>query len=207
MKKSKVKKSLSERTQQNKNDLRVRKTRKALQDAILELAKEYDFDEITINQICDRAHIRRVTFYRHYKGKSDFVANVVQDLVDACTEFNSVHIHESPKIYYDYVINDVLNFMLENERLIRGIFYSKYAKVATEQIYTKFIDIVRREVLRNKMCTEEKLEEKKFVIYFVCGGIMHLVYGWLDGTITIPKEEYAKEINYLMLSIWKLELT
>ena len=36
---------------------------------------------------------------------------------------------------------------------------------------------------------------------------MHLVYGWLDGTITIPKEEYAKEINYLMLSIWKLELT
>ena len=61
MKKSKVKKSLSERTQQNKNDLRVRKTRKALQDAILELAKEYNFDEITINQICDRAHIRRVT--------------------------------------------------------------------------------------------------------------------------------------------------
>ena len=39
MKKSKVKKSLSERTQQNKNDLRVRKTRNALQDAILELAK------------------------------------------------------------------------------------------------------------------------------------------------------------------------
>ena len=52
-----------------KEDLRVRKTKKAIAEAFMALLEEKNYDEITVNELCDRAGVRRTTFYKHYKDK------------------------------------------------------------------------------------------------------------------------------------------
>jgi AcrR family transcriptional regulator len=49
-----------------KTDARVRRTRDALGDALIALMQEKPFDTITVQDVLDRAHVSRSTFYSHY---------------------------------------------------------------------------------------------------------------------------------------------
>lgn len=54
-----------------KTDRRVIRTRDVLGDAIVELMQEMPFEEITVQQVLDRAGVARSTFYSHYRDKDD----------------------------------------------------------------------------------------------------------------------------------------
>jgi AcrR family transcriptional regulator len=54
-------------------DLRVRRTRKVLKSALIELTIEKGFAAVTVQDIADRAMINRATFYRHYLDKYDLL--------------------------------------------------------------------------------------------------------------------------------------
>ena len=53
--------------------LRMRRTRKALIQALIELTIEKGFAAITVQDIADRAMVNRATFYRHYLDKRDLL--------------------------------------------------------------------------------------------------------------------------------------
>lgn len=52
-------------------DARVRKSRDALGDALVALMREKAFDEITVQDVLDRAGVSRSTFYQHFRDKDD----------------------------------------------------------------------------------------------------------------------------------------
>jgi AcrR family transcriptional regulator len=63
-------------------DRRIRRTRKALRDALMALVQEKEFDAITIQEIADRADVNRTTFYLHYKDKQDLLLGSMQEIFD-----------------------------------------------------------------------------------------------------------------------------
>lgn len=67
-------------------DLRIRRTHKFLQEAIIELITEKGFDALTVGDIAERAMINRATFYRHYQDKYDLVANIFEETTSELVE-------------------------------------------------------------------------------------------------------------------------
>ncbi len=65
---------------QNVEDLRVRRTRKLLQKALLEAATDKGFAQVTVSDIAERAMVNRATFYRHYQDKYDLLRQYIADL-------------------------------------------------------------------------------------------------------------------------------
>ena len=65
---------------QDLEDLRVRRTRKLLQKAMLEAASEKGFSHVTVSDITERAMVNRATFYRHYEDKYDLLAHYLGEL-------------------------------------------------------------------------------------------------------------------------------
>ncbi len=61
----------------NEADPRVKRTRKLLQDALLDLLAEKSFDAITVQDIAERSTINRATFYTHYVDKYALFAGYV----------------------------------------------------------------------------------------------------------------------------------
>ena len=55
------------------------RTRGTLGDALVELMQEKSFDEITVQQVLDRAGVGRSTFYAHYRDKDDLFLSDVED--------------------------------------------------------------------------------------------------------------------------------
>ena len=58
-------------------DRRVRRTKKSLEDALIALTLEKEYDDITIQEITDRADIGYRTFFRHYSDKDELLKDVL----------------------------------------------------------------------------------------------------------------------------------
>jgi AcrR family transcriptional regulator len=70
------------RQPKNPNDLRVLKTRRAIQQAMADLIKEKPGGKITVRDICERALINKTTFYAHYESLGALVGEFIQLGVD-----------------------------------------------------------------------------------------------------------------------------
>ena len=62
-------------------DLRVEKTEKALLDALFETLRTKEFNQITVQDLCDKALVRRSTFYRRFDDKYDFLKLLIRKLI------------------------------------------------------------------------------------------------------------------------------
>lgn len=99
-----------------KTDFRIRKTYTALVDALLQLMSEKRFEEITINELCERAMVRRATFYNHFSDKMEFFAFCVRELLSRCDS-------TKPFIFYsrnrcEAAIRCAVCFIERNDQLI-----------------------------------------------------------------------------------------
>ncbi len=71
---------------EEQTDLRIRRTQKFLQEAVIELITEKGFDAITVGDIAERAMINRATFYRHYQDKYDLLAKIIEETMNQLVE-------------------------------------------------------------------------------------------------------------------------
>ena len=62
-----------ERVGTSRPDRRIERTRRRLKGALAELLAERDYDQITVQNIVDRADVGRSTFYAHYESKEDLL--------------------------------------------------------------------------------------------------------------------------------------
>jgi AcrR family transcriptional regulator len=65
---------------QGNEDLRVRRTRKLLQSALMELTIRKGFEAVTVQELCEQAMVNRATFYRHYTDKYDLIDQYMHEL-------------------------------------------------------------------------------------------------------------------------------
>jgi AcrR family transcriptional regulator len=62
-------------------NLRIRKTYRSLHNAFVELLEEKCFEDLTVNELCDRAMIRRTTFYKHFADKYEYFTFYILEVV------------------------------------------------------------------------------------------------------------------------------
>ncbi len=63
-------------------DLRMKRTRKMLRDALWEAIMEKGFEGLTVSEVCERAMINRATFYRHYEDINDLLLRGIDEVFD-----------------------------------------------------------------------------------------------------------------------------
>jgi len=71
-------------------DPRVKRTRKLLEQAFIELLDDKSFQDLTIQDITDRATVNRATFYAHFEDKYDMLDSFI------CQQFNEVLADKAP---------------------------------------------------------------------------------------------------------------
>ncbi|MFF2446535.1 TetR/AcrR family transcriptional regulator [Neobacillus sp. NPDC058068] len=69
-----------------RTDPRVIRTQRLLKHALIDLMEERKFEQITVQDISDRASIKRVTFYLHYKDKNALLIQSIDDVLSELRE-------------------------------------------------------------------------------------------------------------------------
>ena len=65
--------------EQSSTDRRVRKTKKQLRLALMELLAEKSAKSISVRELTERADINRGTFYIHYRDVGDLLQRLISD--------------------------------------------------------------------------------------------------------------------------------
>ena len=76
-------------------NLRVKRTKILLREALITLIEEQGFDSITVGELTERAMVSRAAFYRNYRDKYDLVEQIFEEamssLFNAVGEFGREH--------------------------------------------------------------------------------------------------------------------
>lgn len=104
-----------------KKDLRIQKTYLALTNAFMELLRTKKFEEISVQEICDRALVGRATFYKHFADKYEFTTFCVHRLQQTYSNEAEAFSSDSPGDYYTRLIEHALDFIDNNADLIHAL--------------------------------------------------------------------------------------
>jgi AcrR family transcriptional regulator len=80
---------------QKADNLRVKRTKILLREALIALIEERGFDTLTVGELAKRAMVSRAAFYRNYRDKYDLVEQIFEEamskLFNAIGEFGREH--------------------------------------------------------------------------------------------------------------------
>ena len=185
-----------------KEDLRVKKTKKALHEAFITILAQKSYEDITINELCDTAGVRRATFYKHYSDKVDFLKAYTHSLRDRF-DMTIVDLGDAAptKDYYIGYAKYMVTFISENivaiENISESDLFPLVLSVILEQNYKDTC-----ENLEKSVASGMKLNASIPVIANMCaGGVAAVIYSWLKNGRKQSAESIAEEIGVLISSL------
>lgn len=180
-----------------KEDLRIIKTKNALTNAFFDMLSDMPLEEVTVNELCERAGIRRATFYKHFKDKNDFINFLIVDVRD---KFDNEHWNEKAghTITLDYYLRyaeEVIKYLLSREAAIKRIIKSP--------IRSSFIEVF---VHKNYVDTKRRLEESaangmklpfspEFIASIIIGGTAYTIVTWFEAEERCSVNELISDIS------------
>ena len=108
-----------------KTDIRIIKTRRAIQAAFLGLMKEKGFAAVTVKDIIRDAEINRSTFYAHYEDKYDLLESIENDLLIRINEpeiKGDVFLRDKDSEAFEAIIKNRAQMLVENGQLLALLF-------------------------------------------------------------------------------------
>jgi len=203
---------MSQIVQKNKMDRRVQRTRQSLRTALLELIREKNYDDISIEEITERANVGRATFYLHYKDKEDLLleefSEIVHERAQALTKipFSAwlqtteqsledgrplrplllvfQHVQDNSELYYLLLKNANSSKIVERIR-----------KISTEGI-VKFVE-TKMETDPIPLLFEVPIE---FFAAFFSGALISIVSWWIKEDMVHTPEEVTNMFRSLFIS-------
>ncbi|MBN7773586.1 TetR/AcrR family transcriptional regulator [Clostridium aminobutyricum] len=175
-------------------DRRIKKSKEAIIDAFVSLMTEKNFDQITINEIADRANVNRGTVYLHYVDK--------YDLLDQCieTHLNQLFISCLPDI-------NSTDFTSESSLLRTFEYLEQHSLFYSTMLTNKGVPAFRNRLLTMAV---ESLDSqivvkdihnglnKEILIQFLASAAVGLLEWWITHSMPYPAMEMVKQFSLLL---------
>ena len=177
-------------------DLRIQKTHTALINAFLQLLQTKRFENITINELCDLAMVRRATFYKHFADKYEFFTFFVQWIQ---REFRNRIV---PQEYdrngvspYIDIIRFALDFLDENETLVHSVMESNAFPLLLDLISEQIILDVKERLQTDQNNGKELLLSPELMAFSYTGALLNILRWWIGHKDQMSKEEIVAQIQ------------
>ena len=164
-----------------KEDVRITKTKAALSNAFFDMLEIMPLENITVNELCERADVRRATFYKHFKDKNDFTIYLIKDVRD---RFDSeVWIngeHTITKEYYLSYAKALLKYLLGREKAISAIINSDMRPTFIEMIVRQNYEDTKERLKKSKSDGMLLAYSHETVASMMVGGIAYCIAHWFE---------------------------
>jgi len=203
----------------DKEDPRVLRTRKLLQDAFIELMGDHGFESITVQDITNAAKVNHATFYRHYQDKYHLADAIFTDALDSVfhafgplKSLPEIEKMDSKEFLKSWAI--IFRHVADNGRLYRTLFNSSgntaFIRRIREHIASVAKERVEARIKQNKPTGARRGMVKKpssDIPYALAANLMIGTIGWwleegqkydLDQVIVWTREVMHKGFGELL---------
>ena len=180
-------------------DRRVQKTRKLLQDALVELILEKGFESVRIQDILDRANVGRSTFYFHFQDKRELLHSCFDELHDTLeqhAERISGGEKNSGDIHHEYSLK-LFRFVERNHTLFKALLGKQDVPAFVDDFLFAYI----QEPFRTRM-VHDKLTSfpPELVTYYFAYAFIGTLKWWVSQDTPCTAEEIGKYFEQLVIS-------
>lgn len=84
--------------QRRKPDQRTRRTHQRLGSALVDLIQEKPFDDVTVQEVLERASVGRSTFYLHFRDKNDLLLSQLEKFLEMMSTTLSIRKEKSHRV-------------------------------------------------------------------------------------------------------------
>lgn len=186
-----------------KTDARIIKTKDKLYSAFLNMLKEKLFEEITVNEVCDTAGVRRATFYKHFNDKYDFLTVMTEDLIgkfDAKMQMGQYKNY--PVEYHVVYVHKLIDFLVSQRDMISLMFKSNLIPKLIATIIKVNFNVIHERLKMSVANGEKLIASTQTVATMLAGGIGTMIVAWLDEGMKVPREEFIKEIEKMVYAVF-----
>lgn len=186
---------------EKKYDLRILRTFKLLTDAFIQLMTEKHFEDITVNELCERAMIRRTTFYKHFADKYEFFRFFVRQLQSDFDTANPASAeYQNPQIFLMSIAGHVLEFLKENEQFVHMVFSSNMLStlldILSEQINFDITEKIKAGVKKGlDVAAAPEIEAA-----FFTGAIIYTIRWWYVYKKQISEEKLIEGFEKIIFN-------
>ena len=158
-----------------------------MDEALIALLNEKDFEYITVKEICQRAGVNRSTFYLHYENTRDLLEETVRHLISQFRSyFPAEEDHRVTSRFQDCALEEL--YYISNAYLIPYLTYVKENRkvfaIALEHsrnfdfdaIYQRMFQHIFHPILER---FQFPAEEQRYVMAFYLNGINAIMWEWI----------------------------
>jgi AcrR family transcriptional regulator len=165
--------------------------------------EEKRFEAITVNELCDRAMVRRATFYKHFGDKYEFFTFFIREIqVEFDREISGSLDSSMPIDFYINIVHRVMEFFKEKDRLVQSVLKSgcfpALLRILSEQIE---FDILQK-LKENAAKGYKLIADPEVMARFFTGAILETLQWWLAHKKPISQESIEKQIIDMMKAVY-----
>lgn len=177
-----------------KTDLRIVKTLRQIDRALLDCLKVCPFQKITVDMLCKSAMINRSTFYKYYLDKYDLLDKYLCRILDEFQEnINVAFINAEPSRIHDlhYIKNfeAALKYIAQH----REAYQTLWNAAIDRKIYNEMTQIVHDNILatfdRRPLPSSQKKKYADLYAFLFASNMMSLIQWWFEYYDTVTMKE------------------
>jgi len=163
-------------------DRRLLRTRQSLRNALLELLPEKTWDELTVQDICDRANIGRSTFYVHFQNKEELLSTGLNDLREGLQQWAARKQKDTVRPFH--FLDGLIEHMFEQRRVFCAVIGRRSGYV----VQSRFRELVLQLVSEDLGKIAPAGWERDATVHYFAGAIFELLSWAVDENTRTAKE-------------------
>ena len=209
---------------QNDLDRRVQKTRKLLQDALIELVAQKSYESVSIREILETANVGRSTFYSHFQDKDQLLHSILDRLDELFEQHEKLFLDTKKNFGNADIMNlthefsptlSLFQFVGQNHRFFKAMLgnrgYGIFAKPVYDHVFAHihgmFTKPIHNDVFAHlhepfkMLISREKygsLESEIAAHYFV-SALMGILVWWVEKDMPCTAEEIDRLFRQLAI--------
>lgn len=189
-------------------DVRILKSKRDLRNGLFELLEEKPFEKITVNDICKRAMINRMTFYKHYADKyalfDDCLQSIALDIYMRSQAHTATNNEEAVTLF-TRLMGDVLDECVARKKAILALVYGNNT-FTWSIVKTSIEKLVENLIVAFADKTRRPKYPVKGIAAFITGGFTNIILEWLENTNVYPKEDLLADCRRFFTDLFSSQI-
>jgi len=180
----------------NESDRRARRTRELLIHALLELIETRHYDQISVQDIVERADVGRSTFYAHYENKDALLMGGFEHLLEMLVQ--QIQCDSTGQLTFETVM--LFEHARGHYEIYRTLLWGTGFELLIKDGHTALSEKIETRLRELGFAADESLAPLPVLACSLAGSLLVLLKWWLDNKMPYPPERMNEIFQQLAMT-------
>jgi AcrR family transcriptional regulator len=175
-------------------DLRIRRTRKLIWEALLALLQEQPFATISVRAISERAMVHRATFYTHFQDKYALLDYGIHEAFQQIVQ--ELHWEMASELRVAALLH-IFEYMRAHRELFSLLLVEKGPDSLGTLMRRHMVEDIEAKLAQSPTQVERFAIPVAIAAQFYAGALLRVMTWWVEQEMRVPPEELAHYLDRL----------